>query len=454
MSGDYKAKWELLLGDDRFRPRSPKIKEDARDPYEDDYGRLVSSAEIRRLQGKTQVFPMPESGYPRTRLTHSMEVSFFAGSIGKSIEKVIIEKNDFPKGKDGHLASLLRVAGLVHDLGNTPFGHFGEKAIQDFFFDYFQQTTTALSPQQVKDLVFFDGNVQTFRVLSKLHFLKDRYAFNLTCQTLSAIIKYPCSSLDGNEQGNLERKKFGFFESESEEFKYIDEKLHLNGHRNPITYIVEAADDLAFRAADIEDGVRLGVLSIEDIHEILEEKLVKNKDLVLGKFDSLINDYSFIKKRFPELYKMSVIQNLRIFNQQLLIRGAINSFNNYYDSIMNGSFNQELLVVSDYSDILDACRAIFVRILNDKKVLRLETAGYTAIRGLLDLFIPAILGDKHGSASFNQHIYELISQEYRYYFESGEKTEYSGLQLAVDYVSGMTDEYAIDLYQRLSGIRI
>lgn len=450
----YEDKWALLLGDNRFRSRSERIIEDARDPFEDDYGRLISSSEIRRLQGKTQVFPLPESGYPRTRLTHSMEVSYFAGSIGKSIEKVIKEKGDLPEGREGYLASLLRVAGLVHDLGNTPFGHFGEKAIQDYFTAYFSINHGVISPQEQRDLMCFDGNVQTFRLLTKLHYLKDQYAFNLTFQSLSAIIKYPCGSLEGNIDGNLERKKFGYFKSEESEFNTIDSALQLGGHRNPVTFILEAADDIAFRAADIEDGVRIGVLSIEDIHDILEDKLQNNKTAVLGVFDKCLNDFKSLRRQFPDLYKMSVIQNLRISNQTLMIKSVIKVFEDNYEAIMSGGFNKELLKASDCADLQKACKAIFYRIMEDKNVLRLETAGYTAIQGLLDLFIPAILDDKRASGSFHQHIYNMISQEYRHFYENGPKTAYNGLQLAVDYLSGMTDAYAIDLYQRLSGIKI
>ncbi len=134
----YNEKWELLLQDIRFREKTPTISTDGRNPFENDYGRLISSAPIRRLQDKTQVFPLEQSDYIRTRLTHSLEVSYIASSIGQSIENILIEKNEINSDKKGYISSLLRVSGLIHDLGNPPFGHFGEEAVKKFFEDYFQ----------------------------------------------------------------------------------------------------------------------------------------------------------------------------------------------------------------------------------------------------------------------------------------------------------------------------
>ena len=458
--GRYTNKWDLLLGNNRFRVRSPKEQSDARDPFEDDYGRLISSAEIRRLQGKTQVFPLPGNGYPRTRLTHSLEVSYMAGSLGKSIEKIIEKNGDLTVGKQGYLSSLLRVSGLIHDIGNTPFGHFGEKAIKDFFIDYFNKNPLklfcrAISRQEVKDLENFDGNVQSFRLLSRLHYLKDNKSFNLTYQTLSSIVKYPCNSLQGNrDKGVIARKKYGFFRSEEDIFKEIDNTLQLQGSRNPITYILEAADDIAYRAADIEDSVRQGILSIDEIESLFSEDLIENKERVLEKITVLKDDNKHLRDNFPELYKMNIVQQLRIFNQTKMIRGVIESFSDNYSDIMEGKFNDELIKSSSSADICEACKKLFGLILRDKSVLRLETAGYTAIRGLLSMFAPAILDKSRKPGSFHQHLYDLISQEYRCIYENSNQKEIDGLHLAIDYISGMTDEYAIDLYQRLSGIRI
>ncbi|MBQ6911765.1 MAG: dNTP triphosphohydrolase [Bacteroidales bacterium] len=238
---NYKEKWDLLLGEKRFRPKSETIETDARNSFDRDYSKLVFSAPVRRLQGKTQVFPLPDDDYPRTRLTHSMEVSFLGGSIGRSIESILMGKDEISQECFGYLPSLLRVAGLVHDLGNTPFGHFGEKAIGDFFKSFFENNPgCGLSSIEKADLENFDGNVQTFRILTKLHYFGDNLSYNLSYQTLSSVLKYPVDSLTGNKgksAKSISYKKFGYFQSEVEEFSKRKKitcfilEAHLCGYR-------------------------------------------------------------------------------------------------------------------------------------------------------------------------------------------------------------------------------
>ena len=169
--------------------RESRICDVMNDPAFGDYGRLISSAPIRRLQDKTQVFPLESNDYIRTRLTHSLEVSYIGGSIGQSVEKWLIDKGDMQENQRGYLSSLLRTAGLVHDLGNPPFGHFGEEAIKDFFRHYFEKDKHGLEDIEIADLVNFDGNVQTFRILSRLYFFGDEFSYNLTYTTLSSVIR-------------------------------------------------------------------------------------------------------------------------------------------------------------------------------------------------------------------------------------------------------------------------
>ncbi|CEN33161.1 Deoxyguanosinetriphosphate triphosphohydrolase-like protein (fragment) [Capnocytophaga canimorsus] len=311
----YREKWKLLLGEKRFREKSPTIPTDGRNPFENDYGRLISSSPIRRLQDKTQVFPLEQSDYIRTRLTHSLEVSYIASSIGQSIEKVLLKKGDITDDQKGLLSSLLRVAGLVHDLGNPPFGHFGEKAIATFFSDYFDKKSTSLNDNEKADLKYFDGNVQTFRILSKLYYFGDGFGYNLTYSSLASIVKYPFSSVEGN-QGDSEdiaKKKFGYFVTEESLYKEIDGYLQLNNKRNPITYLLEAADDIAYSAADIEDSIKLGIIDINKVRKIFNENLSKNKIQVLKELDSLTNKF------WDERDSSLVIQKFRIFTQRIMI---------------------------------------------------------------------------------------------------------------------------------------
>jgi dGTPase len=300
---NYKKKWSLLLNEKRFREKSSTIKSDGRNTFENDYGRLISSAPIRRLQDKTQVFPLEESDYIRTRLTHSLEVSYLASSIGQSIENLLLKKEELDPELKGNLSSLLRVAGLVHDLGNPPFGHFGEEAIKKFFKRYFKDNKkTTLSNLEKADFENFDGNVQTLRILSKLYYFGDEFGYNLNYSSLATIIKYPSNSIDGNKKllaqndyNNLDtedvkthtyeisKKKFGFFQSEKEMYSEIDNHLKLEHRRHPVVYLLEAADDIAYSAADIEDGIKLGKVDLNDVERIFKKHLKENKDIVIQK---------------------------------------------------------------------------------------------------------------------------------------------------------------------------
>lgn len=456
----YSWKWELILSEKRFRQKSPTISSDGRNPFENDYGRLISSAPIRRLQDKTQVFPLERSDYIRTRLTHSLEVSYIASSLGQSIEKVLLDNNEIKTDKIGWLSSLLRVAGLVHDMGNPPFGHFGEEAIKQFFKDFFGKGNNAdgLNEQEQADFKNFDGNVQTFRIMSKLYYFGDQFSYNLTYSALSSVIKYPSGSKEGNQGKKyleIAKRKFGYFVTEEEKYKEISEYLHLNNRRNPVAYLLEAADDIAYCAADLEDGVKLGVVRIEEIRSVLENNLKENKERVLDYFDALC-------KRFENEGKLKdslIIQNFRILVQRDMISATIECFKKNYSDIMEGKLEEELLECSCASDIRDAFKQLQIIIFNSKSVLKKELAGWEAVYGLLDRFVSASV-KKTFMASGNtleSRLYNIISTNYRKTYESLEpykNDKYKRIQLVVDFISGMTDRFAIDLYQELKGIKL
>lgn len=456
----YKEKWQLLLGEMRFRDKSPTILSDGRNPFENDYGRLISSAPIRRLQDKTQVFPLEQSDFIRTRLTHSLEVSYIASSIGQSIEKLLLEKEEITIEQKGLLSSLLRVAGLVHDLGNPPFGHFGEEAVKKFFLDYFKNENAddcKLNELEKSDFRNFDGNVQTLRILSKLYYFGDEFGYNLTYSTLASIIKYPSSSLEGNigkTSSEIAKKKFGYFVTEKDTFEELNNYLKLDNKRSPITYLLEAADDIAYSAADIEDGIKLGIIDIYDVKQIFSNNLLSNKEKVLAKIDELIELFTSGK-----ISKSILIQKFRIFTQQIMIENIIKSFEEKYDKIMTGCLEDEIIDVSDATDIRKAYKKLQYIVFDDKNIVKKEIAGWEAIYGLLKIFVKA----SHSKAfkaegnTYESRLYKMISLSHRSVFEKIEKYEnpqYKKLQLIVDFISGMTDTYAINLYQELKGIKL
>lgn len=458
----YKDKWQLLLGEMRFREKTPTIPSDGRNPFENDYGRLISSAPIRRLQDKTQVFPLEKSDFIRTRLTHSLEVSYIAGSIGQSIEKLLLDKEEISINERGLLSSLLRVSGLIHDLGNPPFGHFGEEAVKKFFTDYFEKDEDIkngkiLSELEKADFTNFDGNVQTLRILSKLYYFGDEFGYNLTYSSLSSIIKYPSNSIEGNlgkDSAEIAKKKFGYFVTENDTYNEINNHLKTNNRRSPIVYLLEAADDIAYSAADIEDGIKLGIINIFDVKEIFSKNLTNNRESVIKKIDELIELYSD-----KNINKSIIIQKFRIHTQRIMIEEIINSFVEKYDDIMTGKLEEEIIDISNASDIRKAYKKLQYKVFDDKNIVKKEIAGWEAIYGLLKIFTRASKSTnfKAEGNTYESRLYKMISLSHRIVFEKVEKyenIEYKKFQLIVDFITGMTDTYAIDLYQELKGIKL
>lgn len=274
--------WEQLLS--TKRKRKNRVHRDGqnvdlRSEFEKDYHRIIGSASFRRLQDKTQVFPLDRSDFIRTRLTHSMEVSSFAKSLGQNIgENILVHKKDnsFTPQMKEDICNILQCAGLIHDIGNPPFGHFGEDAIRDWFrrnlpvMEYHGKTIDqVLAPQMREDFYHFEGNAQALRLVSKLHFLVDENGMNLTFALLGTIMKYPVASVGIDERsGDIKDKKMGYYYADRDIFEEISRETGTNGKRHPLTFILEAADDIAYKTADIEDAFVKGFLSY---HRLLEE---------------------------------------------------------------------------------------------------------------------------------------------------------------------------------------
>ena len=457
--------WEQLLNPKTFRPRSDIKLSDGRDPFENDYGRLISSSAVRRLQDKTQVFPLEKSDFIRTRLTHSLEVSSIGRSIGKSIEKYLIDNKKLDREKyGGQISSLLSTVGLIHDIGNPPFGHFGEEAIQSFFTKYFEdgENTKGWNEQEMADFKYFDGNVQSFRILKKLQFLVDEFSYNLTFPTLASIIKYPKSSIDGNKgkhSTNVADKKFGYFISETDDYNSLSSHLGLNGKRHPIAYLLEAADDIAYSAADIEDGVKVGNISFDLIKEVFTRHL--------NKFDSeegkLLNDLDLFYDQYKHLPHDRLdltVQRFRISTQGFMIGAIIEEFIENYDEIINGDYKYELLNESKAKNVRQSFKDLSVYVFQNRSIVETEIAGWEVITGLLNEFIEAAKSEKFKSSgnAKETRLYNLISSSYRHIFENfttyDRNQQYNKFQLVVDFVSGMTDSYALNLFQKLKGISI
>jgi len=452
-------KFDKFLIGKRFRESELHTSaHDCRNPFENDFTRVVFSSAFRRLQDKTQVFQLDKGDFVRTRLTHSLEVSSLGRSIGLSVEKKLIETGYMSEEKTGFIPSILATAGLIHDLGNPPFGHFGEDSMRWFFKELFNKNPdieNKLSKQEKADFLFFDGNVQTFRVLRRLHFVRDRDGMNLTHAILATIVKYPFNSLDGNQKDKgLCHKKFGFFSSEENDFHDIQKTFALSG-RFPLTFLLEAADDIAYSVADIEDACKKGVLSKSDFEEFLQQKLalLSPKETQFNLIDGFVSNYNSISLSYKNRLDLAM-QHFRIRVQNFMIDAAVEEYCKNIDDIIDGNYDKDLLQNSYCSSTISALKDMGVKkIFTHKSILENEIIGFNVINYILEKLTPVVLSEGKNDNPVSKRIYETMSSNYRFVYENfTERTTYNKLQLAADYVCGMTDNFALKLYQKWQGL--
>lgn len=472
--------WEQLLSTKRNRGGSGKNRyvrnTDLRSEFEKDYHRIIGSASFRRLQDKTQVFPLDKSDFIRTRLTHSLEVSSFAKSLGQNIgENILVYKKDpsFTSRMKEDICSILQCAGLIHDIGNPPFGHFGEDTIREWFqknlpvMEYHgTPIDTILTPQMREDFYHFEGNAQALRLVSKLHFLVDENGMNLTYALLSTIIKYPVSSLEMNpKSGDIKDRKMGYYFADQEIFEDISKETGTNGKRHPLTFILEAADDIAYKTADIEDAFVKGFLSY---HKLLEE-LTELQELYFrgggGGFqpaDKLTELYLRAKEMHVENPEEYAIKNWIVRVQGFVINCATYGFTSNYQAIMQGTYGHDLFYQTFAEKLMDLLGDLaFREVFTSEPIYRMEVTEATMLDFLLDKFMTAIIkyDDKTQKLdSIDERMVSFISSNYKkaYHYHARGKSEierlYLRILLVTDYVCGMTDSYAKRLYQELKAI--
>ena len=483
--------WNDLLCKERIRSfQKSTTSGDFRTEFEKDYHRIIGSSSFRRLQDKSQVFRLDKSDYVRTRLTHSLEVSSFAKSLSQIVgERIIkeIKDPDFSLQNKEDISNILQCAGLLHDIGNPPFGHFGETTIRDWFKRNMEllsykgeKIRDYLDPQMLNDFYHYEGNAQAFRLVTKLHFLVDENGMNLTKALLSTLIKYPVSSLEIDKRsGNIKTKKMGYFYAENNKFEEVQKDTKTFGCRHPLTYLLEAADDIAYKTADIEDSVEKGNISYQQLLFELEERYnayIENKyahlskeeqeeKKTLGEYQRLIN---ILKRKYekaiknqyqkPDLY---AVQNWVVSIQGSLIFAATDSFINHYDEIMEGNYPHDLFYGTQVEKLMkDMGDIAYQYTFTSKQIFKLEIAASGILDFLLKSFINAIIyyDTDETLTSVEKKLVSLISKDYMriYKIESKDKSEkeklYLRLMLVTDYITGMTDTFAKDLYQELNGI--
>jgi dGTPase len=423
---------------------------------ERDYDRILFAAPTRRLADKTQVFPMEENDSIRTRLTHSHEVSNLARSIGV---RLAFEHAEEVFGSDHeslqvtrNVPSLLAAVGLAHDLGNPPFGHQGELAMQQWF----QEGGTELENIDV-DFLKFDGNAQTFRLLTRLQVLNDRFGLNLTLGTLAALLKYP--SVYGSEnKGGF--KKYGIFQSERQIIKEVWENTGLDeGVRHPLAYVMEACDDIAYSVIDAEDTVKKGYASFYDLMDHLES--FDGADQVINDVIKTSRDKNEEFKRASlssrELNDMSM-QMFRVKAISVMIVEATNVFVSNIDKFMDGTIQPgfELIDNSKCAPLCAAAKKFDIRHgFQHKEILRLELQGNNYIKSMMTMLWKAVSRGDNRDYPFERYVFGEISENYRRVYNESDKSDYNKCQLVCDVLSGMTESYLIkkhDEYRSLENV--
>lgn len=464
--------WNRILSSNRSRNAGARPG-DVRTEFARDYHRIISSASFRRLQDKTQVFPLDRGDFVRTRLTHSLEVSSFASSIGyMALARLSETRPDITPQIRQDCAEILRCAGLIHDIGNPPFGHFGEFTIREWFSEKLpelefrgQKVTGLLTKQQCADLTNFEGNAQALRVLTKLHYFIDEHGMNLTHALLNTIIKYPVPSTGiDRSSGDIKTKKMGYFAAEQELYRSIVSSTGADGCRYPLTWLLEAADDIAYKTADIEDAQRKGLISYNTLlSELTSQKFADQCQTgaereILSTAAEKLRHYlaKALENNMPSPEE-NAVQNCMVRIQSMLINAAADAFIEHYDEIMNGELKSELLALSPARVLADALGDIAMRYaFRSKEILRIELAVSQMMNFLLEHLTEAALRFETPQQKItDSKLISVISENYVKICRMGwhdERSElYSRLMLVTDYICGMTDGYARQLYLELNG---
>jgi dGTPase len=434
--------WSPLLSSQRLG-QSPSNAEGSRSAFEQDYDRIIFSHPFRRLQDKTQVHPLPEDDFVHTRLTHSLEVSSVGRSLGKRVAETLLQRHPELARNFSifDFGAVVAAASLAHDLGNPPFGHAGEDALSEYFRKR-PNLRADMTEAQWADLLSFEGNAQGFRILNQ-----STYGLKLTLATLGAFTKYPCPSFfPGRNLSRKSQKKFGFFDSERELFQTVATSLELSSptpgawHRHPLAFLVEAADDICYSIIDLEDGCNLGLIPFEETVEllapILGDKLHREK---------LAREQSLNKK-------LGILRALAIGE---IIEACTVIFLDEEPAILGGTFDGALTDRSRYHDALkEIAKHSVERIYRARYVVEIEAAGHEVLPGLLDEFLAAAKAYQEGEKSRKyQNLALLLPPEVRSAVRES-TSGYATARAVIDFVSGMTDKHALNLFRKIKGMSI
>ncbi len=442
--------WEQLLslrrqGDSHKRLR--KEQDETRLGFEVDYDRVIFSSAFRSLQDKTQVIPLSKTDFVHTRLTHSLEVSVVGRSLGRIAGKKILEKHPHLNEVHGYqfndFGAIVAAAALAHDIGNPPFGHSGEKAIGEYFMTgNGLQYKEVLSAKEYKDIIDFEGNANGFKLLTETRKGVDG-GLRLSYATLGAFMKYPKESLPKKPTRHIAEKKFGFFQSEKDTFMDVANELGLNQtrkgddisfSRHPLTYLVEAADDICYTIIDFEDGINLGLIS---------------EDYALEYLIKLVKDRINTKKYNELVYKEDRLSYLRALAISTLINDAIDVFAQNEEAILDGTFDVSLLDKSKYTAQIDDIISLSIKkVYRSQEVIEKEIAGYKIISDILDVYTTALVRTKEGRSS---NYDKLMVSTLPGFYQRTELPLYNILLNTCCYVASLSDSAAVHMHNKIMG---
>ncbi|MGA9211602.1 deoxyguanosinetriphosphate triphosphohydrolase [Kaistella sp.] len=427
----------------------------SRTDFQRDFDRIIFSAAFRRLQNKTQVFPLPGSVFVHNRLTHSLEVSSVGRSLGSAVGDFIFNnyKNDLDENARNfyqyNLHNVIAAACLCHDVGNPAFGHSGEDAIASYFEKNEKDLKQKFTEKEWADLVNFEGNANAMRVLTHQQNGKDEGGTQLTFTTLASIAKYPCESI-AKKKGVIHRKKFGFFQNEKDTFLEIAKSVNLIQEsekptifkRHPFVWLVEAADDICYNIIDMEDAHRLGIVSTSDCENLFFD-LIKSENQNTKRVEDKLVILTNANERISYL-------RAKVINA--LINKSLELYQTNFSKILDGNLNKALLDIykSENKSLQEIESFSIEKIYNHKNVIEIENAGYNVMYELLNHFIPPILTKNSERKSYDKMALKLLPKQFLY--ENG--TDYQKVLGVIDFVSGMTDNFATDLYRKIKGIDI
>lgn len=479
----HKIDWDKYLSTRRFRSSrfEEKVKGQAeiRNHFESDFGRVAFSSALRRMHDKAQVVPLTSGDSVHTRLTHSIEVMSIAYSLGVALcrDEEFKGLYGIEKAMDYErcIPIILKTAAFVHDIGNPPFGHFGETIIQNYFKEYLKERD--ITDQQSLDFTCFDGNAEGFRILTRLQYIGDLSGLNLTYSTLAAYTKYPN---DGEiNKKYIGTKKHGVFTSESDVLREMSEACNLKRadgsiKRHPLSFLVEAADTISYSIMDVEDGLTMGWYSFSDVIRVVDERM---KDYTKNENYSIIQTLKldFEAESINPADEKRMMCDFRVAVISYWVKLAIDRFKANLEEIDAGSYTEEL--IEDNDDLVKAFKDFSILyIYPQRQIEQVELTGFSVLNGLLDILLKcAFSSDKNfrsrlksvlSNAFLRVALHEnekngLKPTKYAYYsrdtlinLDLETLPSYTKLRMVVDLISGMTDKYAVSVYQQLSGQRL